>query len=238
MNRIVALASLAVVAVTEGVTVEVASAGTVEGTVVVSGGAEVRPINQPPRRYRRRPGPRLMAPLRIDLGGMLAASDYGTLGGAEASIGIHWASLSPTPTNFDVGIGVFGGALTSSQLPDDANGDPQDVTYGGLYLEGGKTLSQGTFWRTWALGRGEYLASDGPGDAGATEHHVGIGASAKLEAELYLSGVGVSPDGIFLGTYALGVYVEGGVRRLNSKVSDLQLGLGLTIRTPMVWTWW
>ena len=65
----------------------------------------------------------------------------------------------------------------------------------------------------------------------------GSGVSAKLEAELYLSGVGISPDGIFLGTYAIGLYVEGAVRRLHDDVSDLQLGVGLTIRTPMVWTW-
>jgi len=48
--------------------VEAASAGTVEGTVVVQGSAEVHPVNSQPRRYRRRPGPRLMAPLRIDIG--------------------------------------------------------------------------------------------------------------------------------------------------------------------------
>lgn len=227
MNRTVAL-----VALTLAGTAELASAGTVEGTVVVQGSAEVHPIAPQPRRYRRRPGPRLMAPLRIDLGAIAAASDYGTLGGAEASIGVHWASLSPEPTNFDIGLGVFGGTLSNSRVPMDANGENQELSYGGLYGEFGKTLSGGDYWRTWALGRGEYLASDGLG-----EEHVGLGVSAKLEAELYLSGVGISPQGVFLGTYAIGLYVEGGLRRLNSDVSTLQLGVGLTIRTPLVWTW-
>ena len=233
MNR-----SVALVVLTLAGAAELASAGTVEGTVVVQGSAQVQPIASQPRRYRRRPGPRLMAPLRIDLGAIGAASDHGTLGGAEASIGIHWASLSPQPTNFDIGLGVFAGTMSNSRLPDDASGNPESLDYGGLYGEFGKTLSGGDFWRTWALGRAEYLTSEGRLDTtGGTERHTGIGVSAKLEAELYLSGVGISPDGIFLGTYAIGLYVEGAVRRLHDDVSDLQLGVGLTIRTPMVWTW-
>ena len=118
------------------------------------------------------------------------------------------------------------------------------VTLGTVWLLGvsmGLTACTVTclpFMGTWALGRAEYLSSEGRLDAtGGTERHTGIGVSAKLEAELYLSGVGISPDGIFLGTYAIGLYVEGAVRRLHDDVSDLQLGVGLTIRTPMGWTW-
>jgi hypothetical protein len=210
-----------------------AYAGGAEGQVHVSAGVSVGTPQPQPRRYRRAPGPRLMPPLRIDLGGIGAASDFGTLTGAEVSIGIHWASLSPTPTDFDIGIGAFGGVLGNSRTPvDPVTGDNEQLTYGGLYGEYGHRLSGGDFWRTWASGRGEYLSSDGFG-----ETHRGVGVSAKLEAELFLSGVGVSPDGIFLGTYAIGLYVQGGVRRLSNDVSDLQLGLGVTIRTPMVWRW-
>ena len=228
MNR-----SVALVVLTLAGAAELASAGTVEGTVVVQGSAQVQPIAPQPRRYRRRPGPRLMAPLRIDLGAIGAASDHGTLGGAEASIGVHWASLSPEPTNFDIGLGVFAGALGNDRTPMDATtGDNELLNYAGVYAEYGHRLSGGDFWRTWASGRGEYLTSEGFG-----EEHRGLGASAKLEAELFLSGVGVSPDGIFLGTYAIGLYVQGGVRRLSDDVSDIQLGLGVTIRTPMVWRW-
>ena len=107
---------------------------------------------------------------------------HGTLGGAEASIGVHWASLSPEPTNFDIGLGVFGGTLSNSRLPDDASGNPESLDYGGLYGEFGKTLSGGDFWRTWALGRAEYLQSEGRLDAaGGTQRHTGIGVSAKLD---------------------------------------------------------
>lgn len=228
MNLVV---SAAIVATLAAIPTHTALAGGVEGSVNVSAGVSAQPAQ--PRRYRRAPGPRLMAPLRIDIGGMGAASDYGTLTGPEITVGVHWASLSPVPTDFDIGLGVFAGALGNDRTPVDPSTDDHELlNYAGVYAEYGHRLSGGDFWRTWASGRGEYLASDGFG-----EEHRGIGASAKLEAELFLSGVGVSPEGLFLGTYALGLYVEGAVRRISSDVSDVQLGLGLTIRTPMVWRW-
>ncbi|MEZ4401511.1 MAG: hypothetical protein R3B06_15910 [Kofleriaceae bacterium] len=200
-----------------------------EGTVVVQGEVRVSAQAGPqPRRYRRAPGPRLMAPLRIDIGGIGAGSAFGFLSGAEVSAGIHWASLSPEPTNFDIGLGLFGGAMTNATVADTTDG----VQYGGVYGEFGKTLSGGDYWRTWASGRGEYLSADAFG-----VNRVGLGISGKLEAEVYLSGVGVSPEGIFLGTYAIGVYVEAALRRLSADVNIGQVGVGLTIRTPMVWRW-
>ena len=64
-----------------------------------------------PRRYRRRPGPRFMMPLKIDIGAPGANTCRGCCAGMELRAGIHWASLSPKPTNFDVGVGVFGALL-------------------------------------------------------------------------------------------------------------------------------
>ena len=225
--------SAALVATLAAIPAHTALAGGVEGHATVSAGVSVGVQPVQPRRCRRAPGPRLMAPLRITLGGIGAASDFGTLTGPEVSVGIHWASLSPTPTDFDIGLGLFGASLGNGRTPvDPATGDHELLTYGGAYAEYGHRLSGGDFWRTWASGRGEYLTSEGFG-----ENHRGIGVSAKLEAELYLSGVGVSPEGIFLGTYAIGLYVQGGVRRISADVSDVQLGLGVTIRTPMVWRW-
>jgi hypothetical protein len=62
-----------------------------------------------PRRYRRRPGPRLMAPLRIDLGAHRRRVRFGTLGGAERRSASTGRRCRPTPTDFDIGIGAFGG---------------------------------------------------------------------------------------------------------------------------------
>lgn len=179
-------------------------------------------------RYRRRPGPRFMIPLKIDIGAAAAETSRGFAPGVAAAVGIHWASLSPRPTDTDVGVGVFGAVLGAPKDPnmmDDANG----VAYGGVYLEGAHTLSRGDWWRTWASARGEYLGSSAFGETKA-----GFGASARLSAELYASGVGIEPRGVFLGTYAIGVYVEAGVRDMVADVGDFHVSGGLTFRTPLV----
>jgi hypothetical protein len=190
--------------------------------------ADVQPVFQPaPRVYRRRPGPRFMAPLKIDLGATGANTTRGFAPGIAGAIGIHWASLSPEPTDTDVGIGVFGALLAAP--PDPMMMNNQGIAYGGAYLEIGHTLSHGSFWRTWASGRGEYLASSAFG-----EDHKGLGAAGRLSAELYVSGVGIEPRGVLLGTYAVGVYVEAGVRDVAPGLGAFQATTGLTFRTPLV----
>jgi hypothetical protein len=181
-------------------------------------------------RYRSRPGPRFMMPLKIDFGAAGVDTARGFAPGIGASVGIHWASLSPRPTNTDVGIGVFGALLSAPEntsVMDDENG----VAYGGAYLEIGHTLSHGSWWRTWAAGRGEYVGSTAFG-----EDHAGFGATGRLSAEIFASGVGIEPRGLFLGTYSLGVYVEAGARDLVTDVGSLHVGGGITFRTPLVFS--
>ena len=180
------------------------------------------------RTYRRRPGPRFMMPLKIDIGAAGASTTHGYAPGMAAAVGIHWASLSPQPTDTDVGIGVFGALLGAPKDPMMTSSD-NGVAYGGAYLELAHTLSRGSFWRTWASGRGEYLASSAFG-----EERTGFGASGRLSAELYVSGVGIEPRGVFLGTYAIGVYVEAGVRQVAPDLSPFGVSGGLTFRTPLV----
>lgn len=182
------------------------------------------------RRYRRRPGPRLMMPLKIDLGMTGANTSMGYLPGAELRAGIHWASLSPQPTNFDVGLGVFGAVLVGPS--NDAMPDAEtDVLYGGGYVEIGQTLSKGDWWRTWGAARGEYLGVSAFG-----QEQAGFGLAGRVSAELYASGVGIEPRGLFLGTYAVGVYAEAAGRGLGEDVSALQVSAGLTFRTPLVFS--
>jgi hypothetical protein len=180
------------------------------------------------RVYRRRPGPRFMLPLKIDIGAVGMSTDRGFAPGIAGAIGIHWASLSPTPTDTDVGIGVFGALLAAPMDPNVAN-DQNGIAYGGAYLEVGHTLSRNDWGRTWATGRGEYLGSSAFGVS-----HTGFGAAGRLSAELYTSGVGIEPRGVFLGTYAIGVYAEAGIRDVGPGVNDFQVTAGLTFRTPLV----
>lgn len=189
-----------------------------------SGSVEVRP------RYRRRPGPRFMLPTKIDLGASGASTSRGFASGIGGAIGVHWASVSPQPTDFDIGVGLFGALLGA---PDDASvmGDSNLVAYGGAYLEGGHTLSHGSSWRTWASLRGEYL-----GSTAFDQDHVGLGVSGRLSAELYASGVGIEPRGLFLGTYAIGVYLEAGLRDVVEDVGEFHVTGGITFRTPLVFS--
>ncbi len=181
-------------------------------------------------RYRRRPGPRFMMPLKIDLGASTASTERGLAPGVAGAIGIHWASLSPRPTNFDIGVGVFGGLHVADKL--DAMDDSNGLAYGGAYLELGRVLSMNNWGRTWASGRGEYLASS----AFDNESRAGFGFSGRLSAELYASGIGIEPRGLFLGTYAVGVYAEAGMRQMTEGVNAFQATVGLTFRTPLVFS--
>jgi hypothetical protein len=171
-----------------------------------------------------------MMPLKVDIGAAGALTDRGFAPGIAAAVGIHWASLSPNPTNTDVGIGVFGALLVA---PEDTSvmNDQNGIAYGGAYLELAHTLSSGRFWRTWASGRGEYL-----GSTAFDKERVGFGASGRLSAELYISGVGIEPRGLFLGTYAIGVYVEAGARDVVKEVGAFHMSGGLTFRTPLVFS--
>jgi hypothetical protein len=180
------------------------------------------------KRYRRRPGPRIMMPLKLDIGAAGANTMRGFAPGIGGAVGIHWASLSPQPTDTDIGLGVFGALLAAPKdesVMDDQNG----VFYGGAYLELAHTLARGNFARTWASGRGEYLGTNAFG-----QEHVGFGASGRLSAELYISGVGIEPRGLFLGTYAIGVYAEAGLRDAGPNVGKFHASAGLTFRTPLV----
>jgi hypothetical protein len=200
-------------------------------------GESVAPAPQPQpevrdhsTRYRRRPGPRFMMPLKVDIGAAGANTSRGFAAGVGGAIGIHWASLSPNPTDTDVGIGLFGAILGAPKDPTGMS-DNNGVAYGGAYLELAHTLSRGSFWRTWASGRGEYLGSTA---FDMDQGHVGFGASGRLAAELYVSGVGIEPRGLFLGTYAIGVYAEAGVRDVASDIGAIHVSGGLTFRTPLV----
>lgn len=179
--------------------------------------------------YRHR-GPRYMLPLKIDLGFAGANTSMGYAPGIGAAIGIHWASLSPQPVDTDVGLGVFG-ALLSTPI-DPASNTSSGIAYGGAYLEVGHTLARNDFARVWASGRGEYL-----GSSAFDKDHKGFGVMGRLSGELYTAGAGVAPRGVFLGSYAIGLYVEAGARDMVQDVGKLSIGAGLTFRTPFAFTW-
>src|SRR5688572_27686712 len=79
--------------------------------------ASPQPTGETTVRYRRRPGPKVMLPLKIDIGVAGVTTDMGFAKGIGAAVGIHWASLSPKPTRLDIGVGVFGALLATPADP-------------------------------------------------------------------------------------------------------------------------
>ena len=112
------------------------------------------------------------------------------------------------------------------------NDADNDVAYGGAYLEVGQTLS-----RSAASGApGPRAAASTSAAARSARTDTGFGVAGRLSAELYVSGVGIEPRGLFLGTYAIGVYVEVGARDLGDDVGAVHVSGGLTFRTPLVFS--
>ncbi|MEP6862500.1 MAG: hypothetical protein ABJE66_17895 [Deltaproteobacteria bacterium] len=175
-------------------------------------------------------GPRYMLPLKIDFGFAGANTSMGYAPGIGLAVGIHWASLSPHPVDTDVGLGLFG-ALLSTPI-DPASNTSSGVAYGGAYLEVGHALARNDFARLWASGRGEYL-----GSSAFDKDHKGFGVMGRLSGELYTAGAGVAPRGVFLGSYAIGLYVEAGARDMVQDVGKFSVGAGLTFRTPLALLW-
>ncbi len=209
-------------------------------TAVAEAGPEVRDHRTEPApatgggqasvHYRKRPGPRFMLPLKIDIGAAGTNTVHGYARGMQAAVGVHWASLSPSPTRLDVGLGVFG-ALMATPIDQNAMDVGTGIAYGGAYVEAGYALASGTWWRTWATARGEYV-----GSAAFDNTHAGFGGTGRLSAELFTSGVGVEPRGLFVGSYALGIYVEAGGRDMAEGMNVFHAGAGITIRTPLVFS--
>lgn len=196
--------------------------------------AEVDIYDDSPRVHRQSVRPRLplvMLPFKLDVGAASASTSRGLAGGIGGSLGIHWASLAPRPTDTDVGIGIFGSVMSAPDAPAimDSN---NEINQYGMYLELGQTLSRGSAWRTWASGRAEYLQSR----AFRGDSHLGFGASARLSAELYTSSAGAHRSGVVHGTWAIGVYTEAAMRDTALDAGKLYGGIGMTIRTPLLFS--
>jgi hypothetical protein len=170
--------------------------------------------------------PWVMLPMKLDLGAAGTATSRGRATGMAGSLGIHWASLAPRPTDTDVGIGVFGSLMST----DNHEMEESAVKHYGGYIELGRTLSRGSYWRTWASGRGEYLASRAFGG----DTHTGFGASGRLSVELYANAAHADRAGAAVGSWAIGLYVEAAVRDTVEDAGKLHASTGMTLRTPFV----
>jgi hypothetical protein len=174
-------------------------------------------------------------PLRAELGSSVNAGPSGPYASTDMSVGVHWASLSPRRSAFDVGVG-FTSSLGQDTYPQKVgpHATPRDqlapITASGGYLELAARVRAGKHWRTWLGARGELATGERFGRQSSS-----VAASARLSTELFGGVAGGGGDGLVLGTFAIGLYVEAKYREYGDGAPGASsLGAGVSGRLPLI----
>ncbi|MBL9019488.1 MAG: hypothetical protein JNL83_35190 [Myxococcales bacterium] len=191
------------------------------------------------------PGMIALPPLEIDIGHHIAINGGDAVtSSTEILVGVHWASLFWKPTSWDVGIGyvgsrrglrpVYAPALApGGERSYDATASEPQLSMDGTYLTLARTLYTRSSFRTWVELRGELLRVDN-----GLRTFSSLGGAVRFAAELYWAGVGGVSDrkavAVFAGTWALGVFVEGGHRELATQLGPTGVTSGISVRIPLL----
>lgn len=181
----------------------------------------------------------MVPPMRVDVGALTVTGD-GVAMGTQIVAGVHLASVWPgDDLPIDVGVGVVGafigddgdGSATIGKASvDEGTADPSFI---GGYFDLSSRLAHGRHWRTWAGARGEMLRSDVAGTS-----DIGVGAGARLAAEVFVGGGGAagggSGGGVAVGVFALGVYADVSHRDLDGPLGGFGMSSGVTLRVPFI----
>ena len=178
----------------------------------------------------------LIPPLEADIGETVPVGHTVTGVATDKLVGVHWGSLAPFPTSFELGIGfvrstrdlidpiVLGRTSDSSTT----TGSPQTSLHlTGGYITLGHTIFDRHHIRTWVLARGELLHYEFEGRAFSA-----TGAAVRIASELYAPMAGGSVGAGLIGTFAIGVYVEASRRGLPDELGPDGVSTGLSIRVP------
>jgi hypothetical protein len=180
----------------------------------------------------------MVPPMRVDVGALTATGD-GVHMGTQIVAGVHLASVWPgDDLPIDVGVGVVGAFIgdgDDSATIDKARVDEgaEDPSFIGGYFDLSSRLAHGRHWRTWAGARGEMLRGDVEGSS-----RIGLGAGARLAAEVFVGGSGAasggSGGGVAVGVFALGVYADVSHRDLDGPLGGFGVSSGVTLRVPFI----
>ena len=182
------------------------------------------------------PGVIVIPPAEVDIGAGAPVGDVVVGPSTEIRVGMHWASLYWRPTRLDIGIGYAGSYRDVAPAYSQRSSELDDPSFKlhGLYGSAAYAIDTHAHWRTWLGARVEGMHGSYDGKS-----YDVFGAALRLAAELYSASVGGVGDnraaGIFAGTFALGVYVEG-TRRFNLPVElgANGVGAGVTMRIPFI----
>lgn len=176
-----------------------------------------------------RGGALALPPLEVDVAATAPVGGGEAVGpSTDVLVGVHWASLFWRPTNYEVGAGYVG------SFRDLRGGEPSDrFRMHGGYLALGRTMFVARHVRTWVELRGEILRASAPG-----RDFSALGGALRFAAELYSAGIGGrSRPGslaVFMGTFALGVFVEASHRDIPTALGPTGVSTGVSIRIPFV----
>jgi hypothetical protein len=188
----------------------------------------------------------VVPPTLTDVGSTVIASDGRMQSGLRVASGAHLASgQTARDRNIDVGVGVvyerlaaaspagsetraLGGATSADEPPD-------PIEARGSYVDAAAVLERGGWHRTWIGARSELMKQDGPGGGrpvGATMARISWETYGPVKAAGADSSGSTFGAGFAYGAFALGLFVESGVRYAEGeRPAFIAIG-GMSLRMP------
>ena len=171
-------------------------------------------------------------PMRIDVGPSISHAEPA----AQVVAGIHWASVYPSHrANIDIGVGM----ISASSFGDEAAGaggaaertiaPQQGLELVGGYVEVATRVAGAKWWRTWI---GTRVESGRATLDGRPEPFVGV--ATRASTEIFVAGADGGGSAVMMGVFAIGVYGEIAVRRIDDVGDDLGASVGLSMRLPLI----
>ena len=169
-------------------------------------------------------------PAKVDVGYLTFATGDGIYSGGQVLVGLNWATIYPRRTWFDIGLGYVGAWMDDPfprlQPSPKVDAGPPTMRLHGGYLELAGRVASGKWWRTWLSGRGELSSFDGAPS---------LGAAARVSTELWGGVLEGGRNGVLVGVFAFGVWVEASARELGKRdVMVTAASAGLSVRVPLL----
>ncbi len=189
----------------------------------------------------------VVPPTRTDVGSTVIASDGQMQSGLRVATGAHLASgQTARNRNLDLGIGVvyerLGAPAPAGSEARALGGTapmegeaPEGIEARGSYVDAAAVLARGGWHRTWIGARSELMRQEGPGGGravGATVARIAwetYGPVAAAGADSSGTGFGA---GFAYGAFAMGLFIESGVRYAEGERPAFVAIGGMSLRMP------
>jgi hypothetical protein len=166
----------------------------------------------------------VLPPFDLDLGLTWSESGARRASGSVLLVGLSRATLDPRPVAFDVGLGYvrWSAGDDPGAIVARATSSPPISDAHGAYLDLAARIRESRHVRSWLAVRGELLDADG----------AAFGIAARVATELWTGASKRDGGLVALGSLAIGVYAEAGLREGRDDVKTFTIGI--TVRSPFV----